>query len=58
MTDPRRATPRTDTVLAEGYISPADVDMLRVTDDVDEVVATMVARNSGDRSERPTREDG
>ena len=32
-----------DTVLAEGKISAADLDMLTLTDDVDEAVALMVA---------------
>jgi uncharacterized protein (TIGR00730 family) len=32
-----------DTVLAEGKINPADLEMLVVTDDVDEAVAMMVA---------------
>jgi uncharacterized protein (TIGR00730 family) len=32
-----------DTVLANGNISPKDLDLVQVTDDVDEVVATMVA---------------
>ena len=31
-----------DTVLAEGCISPADLDMMHVTDDVDEAVSIMV----------------
>ncbi|MDN5725848.1 MAG: TIGR00730 family Rossman fold protein [Propionibacteriales bacterium] len=33
----------TGTVLAEGYISPADLDSLILTDDLDEAVAAMVA---------------
>jgi hypothetical protein len=32
-----------DTVLAEGKINPQDLDMLVVTDDVEEAVALMVA---------------
>ena len=36
-----------DTVLAEGKINPADVEMLVVTDDVDEAVALMVAAQEG-----------
>jgi predicted Rossmann-fold nucleotide-binding protein len=32
-----------DTVLAEGKINPEDLDMLTLTDDVDEAVAMMVA---------------
>ena len=32
-----------DTVLAEGKVSPADLDMMVVTDDVDEAVSLMVA---------------
>jgi predicted Rossmann-fold nucleotide-binding protein len=32
-----------DTVLAEGKINPADLDMMVVTDDVEEAVALMVA---------------
>jgi uncharacterized protein (TIGR00730 family) len=31
------------TVLAEGYVSPADLDIIHVTDDVDQAVAMMVA---------------
>lgn len=37
----------TDTLLSEGMISPADVDLLRVTDDVDEAVAWMTAGEGG-----------
>lgn len=37
----------TDTLLAEGMISPADVDLLKVTDDVDEAVAWMTAEEGG-----------
>ena len=36
-----------DTVLAQGKISAADLDMLTVTDDLDEVVALMVAARAG-----------
>ena len=36
-----------DTVLAEGKISAADLDMLTLTDDVDEAVALMVAAREG-----------
>jgi uncharacterized protein (TIGR00730 family) len=32
-----------DTMLAEGYLSPEDIDLLHVTDDVDEVVAIIDA---------------
>ena len=32
-----------DTVLAEGKINQSDLDMLTLTDDVDEAVAMMVA---------------
>ena len=32
-----------DTVLADGKVSEADLDMLTLTDDVDEAVAMMVA---------------
>ncbi|WP_460766803.1 LOG family protein [Mariniluteicoccus flavus] len=34
-----------DTVLGEGYIGEADVDMLHITDDIDEVIAIMVESN-------------
>ena len=37
-----------DTVLAEGKIAQKDLDMLVVTDDVDEAVALMVAARNGD----------
>ena len=37
-----------DTVLADGKISQADLDMLTLTDDVDEAVALMVAARDGD----------
>ncbi|MFK5584553.1 MULTISPECIES: TIGR00730 family Rossman fold protein [unclassified Serinicoccus] len=37
----------TDTLLSEGMISPADVDLLKVTDDVDEAVAWMTAGEGG-----------
>jgi uncharacterized protein (TIGR00730 family) len=36
-----------DTVLAQGKISAADLDMLTVTDDLDEVVTLMVAARAG-----------
>jgi uncharacterized protein (TIGR00730 family) len=42
-----------DTVLAEGKVSPPDVDMLRLTDDVDEAVAIMVAARDQRLDDRP-----
>ena len=46
-----------DTVLAEGKISPQDLDMFTVTDDVDEAVELMVKARQGQiethRAERP-----
>lgn len=36
-----------ETVLAEGKISASDLDMIRLTDDVDEAVALMVAARQG-----------
>ncbi len=40
-----------DTALADGKISQTDLDMLQLTDDVDEAVAVMVAaREGGDRA--------
>ena len=44
-----------DTVLAEGKINAADLDMLTLTDDVDEAVAMMVAARA-DRVPTPTPE--
>ena len=45
-----------DTVLADGKISEPDLDMFRVTDDVDEAVAVMVAGAAGTgRAWRPGR---
>ncbi len=41
------------TVLAEGKISPADLDILRVTDDPDEAVAVMVAAKQHRHDPRP-----
>jgi uncharacterized protein (TIGR00730 family) len=41
------------TVLVGGNISPADVDLLRVTDDPDEAVAVMVAARRHRRDPRP-----
>jgi len=38
-----------DTVLADGKVTQADLDMLTLTDDVDEAVALMVAARNGDR---------
>jgi len=38
-----------DTVLADGKVTQADLDMLTLTDDVDEAVAMMVAARNGDR---------
>nr|WP_324252376.1 TIGR00730 family Rossman fold protein [Enemella evansiae] len=35
-----------DKALGEGYISPKDVDLLPIVDDVDEAVAIMVERNT------------
>jgi len=37
-----------DTVLADGKVSQADLDMLTLTDDLDEAVALMVAARDGD----------
>ena len=42
-----------DTVLAQGKISAADLDMLTVTDDLDEAVALMVAAQVRRRSAAP-----
>ena len=40
--------------LAGHYVGPADVDLLQVTDDVDEAVQIMLANRAGDgRAERP-----
>jgi uncharacterized protein (TIGR00730 family) len=44
-----------DTVLAEGKINAADLDMITLTDDVDEAVAMMVAARA-DRVPTPTPE--
>ena len=44
-----------DTVLAEGKINAADLDMLTLTDDVDEAVAMMVAAR-GDAVPTPSAE--
>ncbi len=47
-----------DSVLGTGKISPADLDMLVVTDDVDEAVATMVRARAGhDPTAQPVPEE-
>ena len=43
----------TGTVLAEGKVSPRDLDMFRVTDDVEEAVSVMVEARHRRRSEAP-----
>ena len=43
----------TDTVLVDGKIAPDDLDMFRVTDDVDEAVAVMVSAQEHRRSPAP-----
>ncbi|GAB3623554.1 TIGR00730 family Rossman fold protein [Mariniluteicoccus endophyticus] len=45
-----------DSVLGGGYISEPDVDMLRITDDVDEVVSIMVTSNTPE-DEQPTADE-
>ena len=42
-----------ETVLAEGNIAQRDLDMLVVTDDVDEAVALMVRARQGELSDPP-----
>jgi predicted Rossmann-fold nucleotide-binding protein len=41
------------TVLADGKVSEADLDMFRVTDDVDEAVAVMVRAQRARTSDAP-----
>lgn len=42
-----------NTIAGEGYISSDDVERIEITDDVDEVVATMVERNTPDVAPHP-----